>query len=210
VEGDHFADRFQGFIIIALGESIVITGATASSHGLSARVVVALAVAFLITGALWWLYFDEVAEHSQRNIAESEDPGRLARDAYTYLHVPIVAGIIMVAVADDLLIAHPDQSLMTAGVVMTVAGPAVYLLGEALVRLRMISSLSPQRLVVVVALAVLGVLGAGLSALALSAAVAAILIGLTVWDNDRFRPRSGPFAWVSVGRATPPERLPGE
>jgi low temperature requirement protein LtrA len=210
VEGGHFADRFQAFVIIALGESIVITGSTASGHGLSARVVVALAVAFLITGALWWLYFDEVAEHSQRKIAESEDPGRLARDAYTYLHVPIVAGIIMVAVSDDLLIAHPDQSLMTAGVVMTVAGPAVYLLGEALVRLRMISSLSPQRLLAVVALGVLGVLGAGLSALAMSGAVAAIVIGLTVWDNARFRPRSGPFAWISVRRAPPPERLPGE
>jgi low temperature requirement protein LtrA len=210
VDGGHFADRFQAFVIIALGESIVITGATASGHGLSARVVVALVAAFLITGALWWLYFDEVAEHSQRNIAESEDPGRLARDAYTYLHVPIVAGIIMVAVADDLLIAHPDQSLMTAGVVMTVAGPAIYLLGEALVRLRMIGSLSPQRLLAVAVLAVLGVLGAGLSALALSAAVAASLIGRTVWDNERFRPRSGPFAWTSVRRATPPERLPGE
>ena len=178
----------------------MITGATASSHGLSPRVVVALAVAFLITGALWWLYFDEAAEHSQRNIAESEDPGRLARDAYTYLHVPIVAGIIMVAIADDLLIAHPDQSLTTAGIVMTVAGPAVYLLGEGFVRLRMISSVSPQRLLAVVALGVLGALGAGLSALALSAAVAAILIGLTVWDHERFRPRSGPFAWISIRR----------
>jgi low temperature requirement protein LtrA len=109
VEGVHFADRFQAFLIIALGEAIVVTGATASAGGLSPRVGFALASAFLITAALWWLYFDEVAEHAQRNIAESEDPGRLACDAYTYLHLPIVAGIIMVAVADDLLIAHPDR-----------------------------------------------------------------------------------------------------
>jgi low temperature requirement protein LtrA len=136
VHGGHFADRFQAFLIIALGESIVVTGATAAGHGLSGRVTLALVLAFMITGALWWLYFDEVAEHSQRNIAESEDPGRLARDAYTYLHLPIVAGIIMVAVADDLLIAHPTHPLTVAGVVMTVAGPAVYLLGESLVRLR--------------------------------------------------------------------------
>jgi low temperature requirement protein LtrA len=80
VEGSHFADRFQAFIIIALGEAIVVTGATASGHGLSAHVVLALTVAFVITGALWWLYFDEVAEHAQRKIAESEDPGRLARE----------------------------------------------------------------------------------------------------------------------------------
>jgi low temperature requirement protein LtrA len=106
-----------------------------------------------------------------------------------------VAGIIMVAVADDLLIAHPDQSLTTAGVVMTVGGAAIYLLGEALVRLRMISSLSPQRLLAVLALAVLG-----WSALARATAVAAILIGLTLWDHERLRPRSGPFAWIDVRR----------
>jgi hypothetical protein len=82
---------------------------------------------------------------------------------------------------------------------MTVAGPAVYLLGESLVRLRMISSVSPQRLLGVLALAALGVLGHGLTALALSAAVAGILVGLTVWDHERIRPRSGPFAWVTVG-----------
>jgi low temperature requirement protein LtrA len=203
VEGGHFADRFQAFIIIALGEAIVVTGATASGHGLSARVVLALAVAFVSTGALWWLYFDEVAEHAQRNIAESEDPGRLARDAYTYLHLPIVAGIIMVAIADDPLITHPDATLATAGVVMTVVGPAIYLIGEALVRLRMISSLSPQRLLAVIALSVLGGLGAHLSSLGLSAGVAAILIALTIWDHERFRPRSGPFAWITVRKPGP-------
>jgi low temperature requirement protein LtrA len=62
-------------------------------------------VAFVITAAPWWLYFDELGEHSRRNIAESEDPGRLARDAYTYLPLRIVAGIIMVAVADALVLA---------------------------------------------------------------------------------------------------------
>ena len=199
VEGGHFADRFQAFIIIALGESIVITGATASGHGLSSPVVLALAIAFLITGALWWLYFDEVAEHSQRNIAESDDPGRLARDAYTYLHLPIVAGIIMAAVADDLMIAHPNQPLTAAGIAMTVAGPAVYLLGEGLVRLRMIRSVSPQRLLAVAAFGLTGALGGELSALALSSLVAAILAGLTIWDHEHFRPRAGPFAWIRFG-----------
>jgi low temperature requirement protein LtrA len=208
VKGGHFADRFQAFIIIALGESIVLTGATASGHGLSAEIALALTLAFVITGALWWLYFDEVAEHSQRSIAESEDPGRLARDAYTYLHLPIVAGIIMVAVADDLLLADPSHRLQTAGVVMTVAGPAVYLLGESLVRLRMIHSLSPQRLLAVVALAALGIFGQALPALAMSAAVAAIVTGLAVWDNERVRPESGPFAWMTVGKNVQ-DRRPG-
>jgi low temperature requirement protein LtrA len=175
VEGGHFAERFQSFVIIALGESIVITGATASSRGLTASSVVALAVAFFISGALFWLYFGVVAENSMSDIAEAEDPGSLARDAYTYLHLPIIAGIIMDAVADDLLVSHPSEHLATAGVVMATAGPAVYLLGEGAVRLRMIGRVSPKRLTCVAALAVLGLLGGGLSALVLSLCVAALL-----------------------------------
>lgn len=192
VEGAHFAERFQSFVIIALGESIVITGATASSRGLTAESVLALALAFFISGALFWLYFGEVAEHSLSDIATAEDPGSLARDAYTYLHVPIIAGIIMVAVADDLLVAHPGDHLTTAGVVMATIGPAVYLLGEASVRLRMIGRVSPRRLACVVALVVLCLLGGQMSALILAGCVAALLAVLAMseagWLN---RARTG-------------------
>lgn len=182
VEAGHFAERFQAFIIIALGESIVVTGATASARGLSAEIVAALTVAFLGIGALWWLYFGEVAEHSRRRLVASEDPGSLARDAYTYLHLPIVVGIIMVAVADDLLIAQPTRPLHAAGVVMTVGGPAVYLAGETLFRLRMIGSVSPKRIATMCALAVTAVIGSAWPALALSSTVAGVLIGLGVWE----------------------------
>ncbi|MBV9414836.1 MAG: low temperature requirement protein A, partial [Solirubrobacterales bacterium] len=194
--GGHFAERFQAFIIIALGESIVVTGATASARGLTTEIVLALTVAFLGSGALWWLYFGEVAERSRRHLAESEDTGRLARDAYTYLHLPIVAGIIMVAVADDLLIAHPTSTLSAAGIVMTVGGPALYLAGESLFRLRMIGSVNPQRILSVTALAVLGGVGTQVPALALSGAVALVLIALSLWEYQplraRLRPRAQP------------------
>jgi low temperature requirement protein LtrA len=153
----------------------VITGATASSRGLTAESVVALAVAFFVSGALFWLYFGEVAEHSMSDIATAEDPGSLARDAYTYLHLPIIAGIIMVAVADDLLVSHPGDHLTAAGVVMATIGPAVYLLGEASVRLRMIGRVSPRRLACVVALVVLALFGGQMSALILAGCVAAVL-----------------------------------
>jgi low temperature requirement protein LtrA len=192
VEGAHFAERFQSFVIIALGESIVITGATASSRGLTASSVVALTVAFFISGLLFWLYFGEVAEHSASDIVAAEDPGSLARDAYTYLHLPIIAGIIMGAVADDLLVAHPGDHLTTAGVVMATASPAVYLLGESAVRLRMIGRASPKRLACVVALGVLGLLGGEMSALALSGCVVGVLTILAMSEAgwlDRLRPR---------------------
>jgi low temperature requirement protein LtrA len=192
VEGGHFAERFQSFVIIALGESIVVTGATASARGLTGEIVLALSLAFVVTATMWWLYFGEVAEGARRTMAESEDPGRLARDAYTYLHLPIVTGIIMVAIGDELLFAHPRRPLSTAGLVMTVAGPAVYLLGESLVRLRMIRQVGWKRLVAVGAFAVLGVAAHDASAVVVCGGVAAVLVLLAAWEYPPVRPDPSP------------------
>jgi low temperature requirement protein LtrA len=182
IDGGHFAERCQGFVIIALGESIVVTGASATSAGLTTEVVFALAAAFVETAALWWLYFGETAEHSRRHIAESEDPGRLARDAYTYLHLPIVAGVIVTAVGDELLIVHAGRSLATAGVVMVLGGPILFLLGETFFRVRMIGSANAKRVTAIAVLALLGVAGGRIPALALVTIVAAVLIGLGLWE----------------------------
>jgi low temperature requirement protein LtrA len=182
IEGGHFAERCQGFIIIALGESIVVTGATASGAGLSSTVVLCLALAFAEAAALWWLYFDEVAGGSRRDMAETEDAGALARDAYTYLHVPIVAGVILSAVGDDLLIAHPDVGLSAVGAASVLGGPALFLLGESLFRRRMISSTSTKRILAIAALALMGVVAGWVSALVLSGLVVALLIGLAGWE----------------------------
>ena len=92
IDAGHFAERFQLFVIIVLGESIVLTGATATDAGLEASVVVALGFAFLSSVALWWLYFGQVATGAVRRMAAAEVPGQVGRDAYTYLHLPIVAG----------------------------------------------------------------------------------------------------------------------
>ena len=130
IDGGHFAERFQLFIIIALGESIVLTGVTASSVGLDAAVVVALGVAFVGTTALWWLYFGQVVSSAMRRISAAvTEAGQIGRNAYTYLHIPIVAGIILTAVGDELVIAHPADQLHMAGALVTLGGPALYLLG---------------------------------------------------------------------------------
>lgn len=182
IEGHHFAERFQAFIIIALGESIGVTGLTAASRGLHGETGLALAVAFLETGALWWLYFGEVAEHSQRDLARAEDPGRLARDAYTYLHLPIVAGIIMVAVADASLIAAPDRVSTGPVVAMLICGPVVYLGGESLFRLRMIGTVSLLRVAAMLAIGALAALGGAVSTLALVLTVTGVLTGLALGE----------------------------
>ena len=102
---------------------------TATDVGLTSSVVVALGVAFLSSVALWWLYFGREATSAVRRMAADEIPGRVGRDAYTYLHLPIVAGILLTAVGDELVIAHPTDELGTAGALAALGGPALYLLG---------------------------------------------------------------------------------
>jgi low temperature requirement protein LtrA len=182
IEGGHFAERCQGFIIIALGESIVVTGATAADAGLTSTVVICLTIAFLETAALWWLYFGAAAEHSRALMSTCDDPGRLARDAYTYLHLPIVAGIIATAVGDDQLIAEPHQPLHGVGLAMVLGGPTLYLLGEYLFRWRMTRTANTKRLAVAAVLVLLAPVGGHVSALMLSAIVAALLTALALWE----------------------------
>src|SRR2546430_7628885 len=93
------AERCAGFIIIALGESIVVTGATFADLAWSTETVAAFASAFVGALAMWWIYFHRGAEAGSELISRSSEPGRLARPADNYLHMPIVAGLILSAVA---------------------------------------------------------------------------------------------------------------
>ena len=154
IEGAHFGERFQLFVIIALGESIVLAGATASETGLSVDVVAALLLAFLSSTALWWLYFGQVAGTVLERIraATPEERGQIGRDIYTYLHLPIIAGIVLVAVGDELVIAHPTDALHDAGALVALGGPALFLGGLMASAARLGHAQSPPRTVAVVAL----------------------------------------------------------
>jgi low temperature requirement protein LtrA len=182
IDGAHFTDRCHGFIIIALGESIVVTGATAADAGLTSTVVLCLSIAFVETAALWWLYFGAVAERSRDVMRSCGDPGRLARDAYTYLHAPIVAGVIAVAVGDDLLIAEPGHALHGVALAMVLGGPALFLVGESLFHWRLTGAANAKRLAVAALLVLLAPVASGMSALALTATVAALLTALALWE----------------------------
>ncbi len=176
VEAAHFAERFQLFVIIALGETIVITGTTTSELDLDLAVVSAFVLAFLGTAALWWLYFSYVSTIVQRRLELASNSTRIARDAYTYLHAAIVAGIVLSAVGDELVIAHPTEVLPGSELATVVAGPALYLLAHVALRLRMTGTISVKRLTG--ALACVAVAGVGLFAPAL--VVAALLVGVLV------------------------------
>ena len=104
VDGNHIAERCSLFIIIALGESILVTGAAFAEH--SDAGWLAFASTFVGTAAMWWIYFDTSAERASNKIANDVDPGRMARLDYTYLHMLIVAGIIVVAVSDEIVLSH--------------------------------------------------------------------------------------------------------
>ena len=190
VETSHFAERFQLFMIIALGESIVITGATTSALDLDRSRLAAFALAFLVTAALWWLYFDYVARIAERRLELAPDRTRLARDGYTYLHVVLAAGVIVSAVGDEIVIAHPLERLSAAEVAAVVAGPALYLLGHALFRLRMAGSISWKRLGGACACVAVGGTGVFAPALVVASLVLVVLVVVIGLERLAARRRS--------------------
>ncbi len=182
----HFAERFQLFIIIALGETIVITGATTAEHELTTATIVAFSLAFLSTAALWWLYFNLVAALAERRLAEAVNRTVLARDAYTYLHVVIVAGILLTAVGDELVIAHPTDELPDGELLAVVSGPALYLLALVLLRLRMVGTLGLaglRRLAGVIACLAIGAIGTFAPALVVAALLFGVLVSVIIGDQ---------------------------
>jgi low temperature requirement protein LtrA len=183
VETAHFAERFQLFMIIALGETIVLTGATTTELDLDTPRVTAFGLAFLTTAALWWLYFNYVATIAQRRLELSPDRTRLARDGYTYLHVLLVIGVIASAVGDELVIAHPTEELPGREIAVVVAGPAIYLVGHALFRLRMAGSLSWKRLGGAIACVAVGGVGTFAPALVVVTLLVAVLVAVIVSEH---------------------------
>jgi low temperature requirement protein LtrA len=190
IEGAHFAERCQLFVIIALGESILVTGTTFGEIETSAATVVAFVVAFVGSAALWWTYFAHSARDASETIAHSEDPGRMARSAYTYFHLPMIAGIIAVAASDELTVAHPGDPGTFASVSLTLGGAALFVAGHGFFVWAASGRLPRSRLAAVVALAALAPVGFAVPALALAVAAAVILVLLAVWDWLTYRRRT--------------------
>ncbi len=129
ISGAHMAERCGLFIIIALGEGIIVTGATFADLVPTPPVIAALATAFVGSFALWWIYFDIGAARGSEHIEHHDNPGEVARLAYTYMHIPIVAGIVVVAVSDEMLLMHPTGHLDPAYVAALVVGIGLFLVG---------------------------------------------------------------------------------
>jgi low temperature requirement protein LtrA len=195
IEGGHFAERCQAFILIALGESLLVIGATLAGllHPLSlphadrTPTAAAFVVAFVGSVALWWLYFDRSAEEGARLIAESDDPGRLGRSAYHLIHPIMVAGIIVVAAADDLVLAHPDAVGVASTSWLILGGSGLYIAGHLAFKLTVWRRLSWQRVGALILIALLGLLAPHVTALVLSACVAAVVVAVAIADHVQYR-----------------------
>ncbi|MGH6899913.1 MAG: low temperature requirement protein A [Geminicoccaceae bacterium] len=188
VEGGHMAERCGLFIIIALGESILVTGATFSSLAWTPQTAAAFVVAFVGSVAMWWIYFSIGAERGSRLIATTADPGRLARLAYTYIHLPIVAGIIVAAVADEFVLAHPTGHTDLETIVAVMSGPALYLAGNILFKRTTANRLPLSHLVGLVLLVLLVPLSSIGSPLMLATAAALVLVLVAIWEWSSLGP----------------------
>ncbi len=181
VSAGHFAERFALIVIIALGESIVAIG-TGLEGGLDLGTVTASLLGLVVAFGLWWAYFDVVAIVSERRFRDSEGEERLriARDSYSYLHLPMIAGIVLVALGVKKTLAHVDEPLETIPAVALFGGIALYYMGHVGFRLRNVRSVNRPRLaamLVCLPLILVGTEVDALLALALAAALTSSVIG---------------------------------
>jgi low temperature requirement protein LtrA len=184
----HFADRHGAIIIIALGESIVAIGVGAKPT-IGAGVVTAALLGLVIAAALWWTYFDVTAIAAARRLASAQ-PGReqneIARDSYSYLHFPMIAGVALIAVATKRTLVQVDDPLTLVPAAALLGGVALYLLAHVAFRLRNMRTLSVRRLVCAVAMLALIPAGVALPALATMAIVAGLLCTLIAYETLRY------------------------
>jgi len=190
IEGGHMAERCALFIIIALGESIVVTGATFAELTWTTENVLAFVSASAGCLAMWWIYFHIGAEAGSEQLSKSSEPGRLARLAYTYLHMPIVAGIIVAAVADELVLKHPGGHSDLKTVISAIGGPLLFLFGTILFKHSFRGFLQLSHGAGIIALCVLAWFASELSPLMLSILTTAIMIAVAVWESISLRSNS--------------------
>jgi low temperature requirement protein LtrA len=173
----HFAERYGLFVIICLGESVIAIGSGA--RPLTAGRVEAVVLCLAIMVAMWWAYFDELAEAAEQRLREHEDAVLAAADAYSYIHVLIVAGIIVFAVGARLLVHTGDGPLPDAARLALCGGVALYLVGLGAFKLRLLGEVEALKLVAAAVLLTIGWLGGGLHGLAIAALTIAVLAVLT-------------------------------
>jgi len=183
IDGGHLAERCQLFVIVALGESILATGAgfAASPHWDGATLA-ALASAFAGSVAMWWVYFDTGSRDGTAAIEHADEPGRIGA-YFHYIHVTLIAGVIVSAVADELVLHHPHERVDAAAAAVLIGGPLIYLLGNAAYKRVVYGALPLSHLAGIGLLAALAPLGWAADRLTMGALTSAVLIVVAAWQS---------------------------
>jgi low temperature requirement protein LtrA len=187
----HFAERHNLVIILALGESIIALGVGAQVE-LSAEVITAAVLGVGLASALWWIYFDVVALITERRLTqtmEGRERNALARDSYSYLHFPMVAGIILAAFGVEHTLTHVDDALDGEHAFALLGGVAIYLLAHVALRLRNAHTVNWQRLVLALVLFALIPLALEIPALATVIVVDVLLWAMIAYETARYDER---------------------
>ncbi len=187
VRGDHMAERCGLFVIICLGETLLVSGATFAEMAWTPDGLGAFLGAVLSTIAMWWVYFNIGHKRGAHQIEHSDDPGRLARIAFTYVHIPIVAGVVLSAVGSERAIAHPLHHGTLAETLSVIVGVVIFLLGNGWFK-AISGKWFPLSHLVGIGLCALAMLaGPWLSLMVLSLLAAAILALVAVWESLSLR-----------------------
>ena len=187
VSPGHFAERFSLIVIIALGESIVAIGT--GLHGeLELETIGAALLGLALAFGIWWAYFDVVAIVAERHFREAEGMRRLriARDSYSYLHLPMIAGIVLIALGVKKTLGHVDEPLKTIPAVALFGGIALYYAGHLGFRLRNVGTINRPRLVALALCLALIPLGTEVDAVAALALATAVTSGVIAYEAMRY------------------------
>jgi len=196
----HFAERHGLIVIIALGESVVAIGIGAAGEPLTRGIVTAAVLGMLVIASLWWAYFDVYAVNAHHLLSETSGTTRalFARDYYTYLHLPMITGVVLYALGLKKTVEHVDDALSSVSAVALCGGLALYYLSHVAMRVRVVALLrrtrddppgwiGPGRLVTAIAMLAIIPIASELPALAALALVAAVSWALVVWDVVHYR-----------------------
>jgi low temperature requirement protein LtrA len=191
VSPHHFAERHGLIVIIALGESIVAIGVGAAGHELHTGVVVAALLGLVVVATLWWAYFDWASIVAESRLAAATGAARaaLARDMYSYIHLPMVAGIVLFALGLKKTLADVDDPLATVAALALTGGVALYLLAHVCLRVRIGGGLGHGRPTAVLVLVALAPVSLVVPALVALACVGAVCTALIAYEVLRYRER---------------------
>jgi low temperature requirement protein LtrA len=187
VEASHFAERCGLFIIIALGELILITGNTVGDLTRNFYTLTAFISTIVASMAVWWIYFSFSAERNADFVEGAPDSGRAARIVYVYFHVPLICGLLLSAAGDEALVSHPADAATLGELVQIVGGTALFLTGALLVKRVICGHFMTSHVTGISLLLLLSPLAIGRSLYLVGIGVAAILVSVAVWEEIAIR-----------------------